>query len=68
MCHIKHQSIRWFCDSFDSSGIDARKNIITTDIPNSPDNYEHAAERGYVNLGYSKQIPFRFDEKTHKHK
>ena len=24
LCRIKHQSIRWFCDSFDSSGIDAR--------------------------------------------
>ena len=27
MCRIKHQSIRWFCDSFDSSGIDARAKI-----------------------------------------
>ena len=63
MCRIKHQSIRWFCDSFDSSGIDARQNIITTDIHISPDTCKHAAERGYVNLGYSKNIPFRFDEK-----
>ena len=50
MCRIKHQSIRWFCDSFDSSGIDARQNIITTDIHISPDTCKHAAERGYVNL------------------
>ena len=27
MCRIKHQSLRCFCDSFDSSGIDARQNI-----------------------------------------
>ena len=51
MCRIKHQSIRWFCDSFDSSGIDARQSRITTDIHISPDTCEHAAERGYVNLG-----------------
>ena len=63
MCRIKHQSIRWFCDSFDSSGIDARQNIITTDIHISPDTCKHVAERGYVNLGYSKNILFRFDEK-----
>ena len=63
MCRIKHQSIRWFCDSFDSSWIDARQNIITTDIHISPDTCKHAAEWGYVNLGYSKNIPFRFDEK-----
>ena len=49
MCRIKHQSIRWFCDSFDSSGIDTRQNIITTDIQIYPDTCKHAAERGYVN-------------------
>ena len=31
MWRIKHQSMRWFCDSFDSSGINARQNMITTD-------------------------------------
>ena len=51
------------CGSFDSSGIDARQNIITTDIHISPYTCKHAAERGYVNLGYSKNIPFHFDEK-----
>ena len=56
MCRIKHQSIRWFCDSLDLSGIDARKNIITTDIHISPDTCKHAAERGNVKLGYSKNF------------
>ena len=37
MCRIKHQSMRWFCDSFDSSGIDARQIIITTDLHLSAD-------------------------------
>ena len=64
MCRIKHQSIRWFCDSFDSSGIDARQNIITTDIHISPDTCKHAAERGYVNLGYSKIFLFALTKKS----
>ena len=29
MSYKKQQSIRWFCDSFDSSGIDSRQSIIT---------------------------------------
>ena len=48
-CRIKHQSIRWFCDSIDSRGIDFRQNNITADIPIYPDTCKHAAERGYVN-------------------
>ena len=60
---MKNQSIRWFCESFDSSGLDACQNLITTDIHISPDACKRAAERGYVNLGYSKNTPFHFDEK-----
>ena len=60
---MKHQSIRWFCDSIDSSGIDSRQNIITIDIPSYPDNCKHAAERGHVNLRYWKNILFCFDKK-----
>ena len=30
MCRVKHQSMRWFCDLFDSSGIDDQQNVITT--------------------------------------
>ena len=37
MCRIKHQTMRWFCDSFDSSGIDARQNVITTVLKLSAD-------------------------------
>ena len=30
MCKASQQQLRWFCNSFDSSGIDARHNAITT--------------------------------------
>ena len=60
MCRIKHQSMRWFCDSFDSSGIDARQNMITTDLHLSADQCKSATDRGYLNLGYASNgnIPF----------
>ena len=32
MCKANQQQLRWFCDSFDSSGIDARHNTITTSV------------------------------------
>ena len=66
MCRIKHQSMRWFCDSFDSSGIDARQNMITTDLHLSADQCKLAADRGYLNLGYASigNIPFKFNVKT----
>ena len=43
---IKHQSMRWYRDSFDSSGIDARQNMITTDLHLSADQCKSAADRG----------------------
>ena len=66
MCRIKHQSMRWFCDSFDSSGIDARQNIITTDLHLSADQCKLAADKGYLNLGYASigNTPFKFNVKT----
>ena len=66
MCRIKHQSMRWFCKSFDSSGIDARQNVITTELHLSADQCESAANRGYLNLGYASNgnIPFKFNVKT----
>ena len=32
MCKATQQQLRWLCDSFDSSGIDARHNTITTSV------------------------------------
>ena len=66
MCRIKHQSMRWFCDSFVSSGIDARQNMITTDLHLSADQCKLATDRGYLNLGYAsiRNIPFKFNVKT----
>ena len=58
--------MRWFCDSFDSSGIDARQNVITTDLHLSTNQYKSAADRGYINPGYASigNIPFKFNVKT----
>ena len=66
MCRIKHKSMRWFCDSFDSSGIDARQNMITTDLHLSADQCKSVADRSYLNLGYASigNIPFKFNVKT----
>ena len=66
MCRFKHQSMRWFCHSFDSSSIDARQNMITTDLYLSADECESAADRGYLNLGYAsiENIPFKLNVKT----
>ena len=57
MCRIKHQSMRWFCESFDSS---------TTDLHLSADQCKSAADRGYLNLGYTGigNIPLKFNVKT----
>ena len=32
ICKATQQQLRWFCDSFDSSGIDARHNTFTTSL------------------------------------
>ena len=42
-------SMRWFYDSFDSTCIDARQNVINTQLHLSADQWKSAAERGYLN-------------------
>ena len=66
MCRIKRQSTRWFFNSFDLSGMDARQNVITTDLSLSADQFKSAADTGYLNLGYASvgSIPFKFSVKT----
>ena len=66
MCRIKQQSMRWFRESLDSSGFDARENVITTEFHLSADQCKLAADRGYLNLGYSSvgNIPLTFHVKT----
>ena len=58
--------MRWSCDSFDSSVIDARQNVITTGLHLSADQRKSSADRGYLNLGYASvgNIPFKFNVKT----
>ena len=53
MFRIKQQSMRWFRESLDSSGFDARENVITTEFHLFADQCKLAADRGYLNLGYS---------------
>ena len=66
MCQIKQQSLRWFCGSFDSSDIDARQNVINTDLHLSANQCKSAADRGYLNLSYASvgSIPFNLKDKT----
>ena len=45
MCKATQQQLRWFCDSFDSSGIDARHNTITTSVKLDAQNCKLAKER-----------------------
>ena len=58
--------MRWFCDSFDSSGIDARQNVITTDLHLTADQCKSSADRCYLNLGYASvgKTPYKFNVKT----
>ena len=63
--------MRWFCDSFDSSGTDARQNLITTDLRLAADQCKSTADRGDLNLGYASvgKTPYKFNveikTKTH---
>ena len=45
MCKATQQQLRWFCDSFDSSGIDARHNTITTSVTLDTQKCKLAKER-----------------------
>ena len=45
MCKATQQQLRWFCDSFDSSGIDARHNTITTSVKLDAQKCKLAKER-----------------------
>ena len=45
MCKATKQQLRWFCDSFDSSGLDARHNTITTSVKLDAQKCKLAKER-----------------------
>ena len=42
MCRASHQSIRWYCGVFDTSGIDAKCGTITTDVDLTPEQCRQA--------------------------
>ena len=63
MCKATQQQLRWFCDSFDSSGIDARHNTITTSVKHDAQKCKFAKERKKIKLSpFSSSVEFDFDK------
>ena len=63
MCKANQQQLRWFCDSFDSSGIDDRQNNITTSVKLDARKCKPANERNKIKLSpASISIEFDFDK------
>ena len=63
MCKATQQQLRWFCDSFDSSGIDARHNTITTSVKLDAQICKLAKERKKIKLSHSSSsVEFDFDK------
>ena len=63
MCKATQQQLRWFCDSFDSSGIDARHNTITTSVKLDAQKCKLAKERKKIKLSpFSNSVDFDFDK------
>ena len=63
MCKATQQQLRWFCDSFDSSGIDARHNTITTSVKLDAQKCKLAKERKKIKLPpSSNSVEFDFDK------
>ena len=62
MCKATQQQLRWFCDSFDSSAIDARHNTITTSVKLDTQKCKLAKERKKIQLyPSSNSVEFDFD-------
>ena len=63
MCKATKQQLRWFCDSFDSSGIDARHNTITNSVKLDAQKCKFAKERKKIKLSpSSSSVEFDFDK------
>ena len=63
MCKATQQQLRWFCDSFDSSGIDARHNTITTSLKLDAQKCKLAKERTKIKFSpSSNSVEFDFDK------
>ena len=52
MCNANQEQLRWLCDSFDSSGVDARQNFVT--------NSELDAQKGKLGKERKKNKAFPF--------
>ena len=62
MCEATQQQLRWFSDSFDSGGIDARQNTITTSVKLDAQKCKLAKERKQIKLYPSRSVDFDFDK------
>ena len=61
MCKATQQQLRWFCYSFDSSGINARHNNITTSVKLDAQKCKLAKEGKKIKLSSSSSVDFDFD-------
>ena len=50
MCKASHQTLEWYCGTFDASGMSATQPTITSDIKLSAEQCEHARKFGSVKL------------------
>ena len=63
MCKAAQQQLRWFCDFFYSSGIDARQNTTTTPVKLDAQKCKLAKERKKIKLSSSSSsVKFELDK------
>ena len=63
MCRASHQSIRWYCDLFDASGIDAKRSTITTDVDSTPEQCRQARLTNKLSIN-GKEILIKLNVRT----
>ena len=67
MCKASHQTLEWYCGTFDASGMSATQPTITSDIKLSAEQCEHARKFGSVKLN-GDNIKFSLNVKNTEYK
>ena len=57
MCEVKHQRLRWYCDTFDDSGMSATQPTISSYLKLTSVQCLEARNTGYATIG-SHKVPF----------